>query len=113
MFDDDRLFAAVGFRCRFEAMGLDVAIDAVSFASGGNFGEARLIGNNGAANLLAVRGFRGVSFIEITPSGSVNLLTVYSLQRSGGGFEAVYSRHVGVGLGTPIARQDEGPCRDV
>ena len=110
--DWDGLFAAAGFRCSFEEMGLDVAVDAVSFEGENRFGTATLIGNNGTADMTAVRGSGSMSFIEVTPGGWANLLTVYALRRVDGGFEAVYSRHAGA-AGFPSASHDEGPCRDV
>jgi len=113
--DQDGLFGAAGFRCSFAEMGLDMALDAVIFEGENRFGAARLIGNNGTADVTAVRalGDGSLSFIEITPGGSVHLLTVYALRRVDGAFEAVYSRHAGGVGGFPIASHDEGPCRDV
>ena len=111
--DRDGLFAAAGFRCSFEEMGLDLAVDAVSFEEENRFGTATLIGNNGTADMTAVRGSGSMSFIEVTPGGWANLLTVYALRRVDGGFEAVYSRHAGGFSGFPTASHDEGPCRDV
>ena len=113
--DPDGLSAAAGFRCSFAEMGLDIAVDAVSFEGENRFGTARLIGNNGTADMTAVRATGGgsMSFIEITPGGSAHLLTVYALRRVDGGFEAVYSRHAGGWMGFPTASHDEGPCRDV
>lgn len=113
--DPDGLFAAAGFRCSFTEMGLDIAVDAVSFKGENRFGTATLIGNNGTADMTAVRasGSGSVSFIEITPGGSAHLLTVYALRRVDGAFEAVYSRHAGGFWGFPSASHDEGPCRDV
>ena len=111
--DGDGLGAAAGFRCSFEEMELDVAIDAVSFEGENRFGTAMLIGSNGTAEMTAVQGFGSMSFIEVTPGGSVNLLTVYALRRVDGGFEAVYARHTGGFSGFPGASHDEGSCRDV
>ena len=113
--DRDGLLAAAGFRCSFAEMGLDIAVDAVSFEGENRFGTARLIGNNGTADMTAVRASGGgsMSFIEITPGGSAHLLTVYALRRVDGAFEAVYSRHAGGFSGFPTASHDEGPCRDV
>ena len=65
--DRDGLFAAAGFRCSFEEMGLDFAVDAVSFEGENRFGTATLIGNNGTADMTAVRGSGSMSFIEVTP----------------------------------------------
>ena len=113
--DRDGLLAAAGFRCSFAEMGLDIAVDAVSFEGENRFGTARLIGNNGTVDMTAVRASGGgsMSFIEITPGGSAHLLTVYALRRVDGAFEAVYSRHAGGFSGFPTASHDEGPCRDV
>ena len=113
--DPDGLSAAAGFRCSFAEMGLDIAVDAVSFEGENRFGTARLVGNNGTADMTAVRATGGgsMSFIEITPGGSAHLLTVYALRRVDSAFEAVYSRHAGGWMGFPSASHDEGPCRDV
>ena len=110
--DRDGLFAAGGFRCTLPEMKMDVAVEEVSFAAENRFGTAQLIGNNGTADLTAVRGYGSISFIEVTPGGWANLLTVYAVRRVDGRFEAVYSRHSGFG-GFPSGSHDEGSCLDV
>jgi hypothetical protein len=56
---------------------------------------ARLIGNAGKEEVNVVSGLPGtLSFVEITPSGRVNTLTVYSRINNMGNV-AVYSRHTG------------------
>ena len=70
---------------------------------------AQLVGNNGTADMMAVRGSGSMSFIEVTPGGWANLLTVYALRHVEGGFHAAYSRHPGFG-GFPGANNDEGSC---
>ena len=113
--DPDDLLTAAGFRCSFAEMGVDIAVEGVSFDGDNRFGTATLIGNAGTADMTAVRasGSGSMSFIEITPGGSAHLLTVYALRRVDGAFEAVYSRHAGGFSGFPTASHDEGPCRDV
>ena len=64
---------------------------------------ARVIGNAGAADLMAMAGVMSVSFIEQTPSGSVNLTSIYAWRDSMGRFKAVVSRHVALARAYPIA----------
>ncbi len=76
-------------------------------------GTARMLGNVGTANLVAVLGRDSASFIERTPPGAVNLLTVYAWRKDDDGilqpFVAVYSRHTAVG--GPSPSQFLGTCR--
>ena len=55
---------------------------------------ARIIGNVGASDVSMIPGMYALNFIEITPPGGLNLLTIdrEPLERDGF-FRAVYSRH--------------------
>ena len=79
-------------------------IDAIDHA--GN--RARMIGNAASVDIILIRGADGLSFIERTPSGGVNLTTVYAWRDSDGGFKTVYSRHTAV-VG-PSPQQLYGRC---
>ena len=62
---------------------------------------ARVIGNVGADELMAVAGATSVSFTEQTPSGAVHLTSIYAWRDSMGRFKAVYSRHTAIFGPTP------------
>ena len=80
-------------------------IDGIDYSTG----DARVIGNIGASDLVVVPGVTTVSFIEAIPSGGVNLTTVYAWRDSmGSRFKAVHSRHTAV-LG-PSPSQYFGYC---
>ena len=72
-------------------------------------GNAQLVGNLGASPLIVIRGSDGISFIERTPSGNMNVTTVYTTKIKAGGFAAVHSRHVG-SPGDPMISQYLGSC---
>ena len=69
---------------------------------------ARMIGNVAAADFVVLSGVDGLSFIETTPSGAVNLTTVYAWRYPDGSFMAAYSRHTAL-LG-PFPQQLYGRC---
>ena len=80
-------------------------IDGVDYSTG----DARMIGNVGASDLMAMAGVMSVSFIEQTPSRSVNLTSIYAWRDSmGRRFKAVHSRHTAI-LG-PSPSQYFGYC---
>ena len=68
----ETLQTARTFRCSFEDMTDDTVIDSVEYRDGS--GTARLVGNIGTAELMAVLGLDRTSFIEITPAGAVNVI---------------------------------------
>jgi hypothetical protein len=71
--------------------------------------RARIIGNAGADDLGATTGEHSVSFVEIVPTGSVNLTTVYAWRDKSGRFKAVHSRHTAIG--GPSPSQNYGYCQ--
>jgi hypothetical protein len=70
---------------------------------------ARLIGNAGANDVLAVYGPDSISFVEVVPLGAVNLTTVHAWRDKGGHFKAVHSRHTAIG--GPSPSQNYGHCQ--
>ena len=118
----ERLRNAPTFRCSFPGYGSELVIDAVSWQEDPDsrvwFGSARFIGNIGSSQLLGILGDNTISFLEIVPSGAVNLITVYNDEvveepttefRPGGlRYQAVWSRHTRVVGPTPS--QTQGYC---
>lgn len=78
-------------------------------------GTARLIGNQGASDVMVLSTPTGVSFIEKTPAGYLMITTVFAYYKKGTDeFVCVYSRHVGsfspLKLG-PMPSQWHGTCK--
>ena len=69
---------------------------------------ARLIGNVGSSDVVALETPEHLSFLEVTPNGNVTLTTVY---RTGAAapYPAIHSRHVGL-LTEPWGSQMYGSC---
>ena len=98
------------FQCDFGVeFSSSITLDDVDYEAG----TARMLGNVGTTDLGAVLGRDSASFIERTPPGAVNLLTVYAWRKHEAGilqpFVAVYSRHTAVG--GPSPSQFHGTCR--
>ena len=98
------------FQCDFgDEFSSSITLDDVDYEAG----SARLVGNVGTSEAMAVLGTEGASFIEITPVGAVNVLTVYPWRKVNDGtpqpFVAVYSRHTAVA--GPSPSQFHGTCR--
>lgn len=102
-----RLHDTATFRCEFEDITAETIIDNVQWERG-NMGSARVIGAAGSSDLMAVKSPTRSSFIEITASGAVNLITVYAWTNAQARFVAVYSRHTAVAGPTPS--QLHGSC---
>jgi hypothetical protein len=78
-------------------------------------GTARLIGNQGSSDVIALATQSGISFIEKTPVGYLMVTTVFAYYKKGTDeFVCVYSRHVGsfspLKLG-PMPSQWHGTCK--
>ena len=75
-------------------------------------GSAQIVGNAGAASTTLIVGLGKETFLEITPSGTVQATVVYtgSPQQSDGGLPAVHSRHTGIVGGAPFPSQQYGFC---
>ena len=71
-------------------------------------GAARLIGNAGADDLVALAGSQTLTFIERVPTGAVNVTAVYAWRDARGRFKAVHSRHTAIG--GPSPSQNYGYC---
>ncbi|MFZ5931717.1 MAG: hypothetical protein ACOY15_10945 [Pseudomonadota bacterium] len=70
---------------------MEIVFDSINRTSG----KARLIGNAGAED-VTISGTNGVlHIVEITPSGNMNLVTVYNHPMPNDGLFAINSRHVG------------------
>lgn len=74
-------------------------------------GTARMIGNNGAENVIAIDGRDSVHLVEITASGNMNITTIFQ-QRDArrNSFAGVHSRHVTLMSGGPLPSQYVGLC---
>ncbi len=73
--------------------------------------QARLIGNQGAVDVMVLPSPAGITFLEATSVGNVNFTTVYSAYCGPpGNFCAVMSRHMNL-RGTPLSSQYHGTCR--
>jgi hypothetical protein len=70
--------------------------------------KARIIGNAGSDDLTVLAGESSVSFIEVTPAGSVNLTTVFAWPDKLRRFKTAHSRHVAIG--GPSPSQNYGFC---
>lgn len=73
-------------------------------------GTARIIGNAGAGDLTVVGTQESIHFLETTPSGNVNITTVFDARTKDGRHKAVHSRHVTM-MGGPLPSQAYGFCR--
>ena len=74
-------------------------------------GKARLIGNNGSADVNVSMGTHTLNIIEITPSGNWNVLTILTNDITHGAkLQAVYSRHVTTGFAL-VPSQRVGYCQ--
>lgn len=70
---------------------------------------ARLIGNQGAADLVVFTTGAGLTFFETTGSGNVVFTTVFGSQGNGK-YIAVMSRHMDI-IGKPMPSQYYGTCQ--
>lgn len=74
-------------------------------------GTARLVGNNGAGALAVSSTFNSLNFVEVTPVGNVNLITVFdALEKSKNKYVAASSRHIATFMNEPMISQLFGSC---
>ena len=74
-------------------------------------GKARMIGNQGASDVVVILTPRGITFLERTESGNLSVTTVFTdYARGTHDFVVVHSRHIG-GLGSPLPSQYHGTCK--
>lgn len=119
-----RLFAARSLKCKYPNNSYtrwDSGRAAIELGSDANMalhfdsidkkaGSARIIGNQGAADVFVLPTVRGVHFLETTPSGNVNFTTVFAAYAKGTrDFVSVTSRHID--LNGPSPSQHHGTCR--
>jgi hypothetical protein len=72
--------------------------------------KARMIGNAGSENLITVVGNGVLHFIERTPSGNLNITSVFAARSKMHKFKAVHSRHVFL-IVRPLPSQAYGYCQ--
>jgi len=73
-------------------------------------GTARLIGNQGSADVFSFMTQTGVHFMEQTGTGAVNVTTVFAEYAAGTqNFMAVTSRHLSID--GPFTSQWQGTCK--
>lgn len=72
-------------------------------------GKARIIGNAGSEDLVAMIGNGVLHFVERTPSGNLNVTSVFATRSKARKFKAVHSRHVLI-AGVPLPSQAYGYC---
>jgi hypothetical protein len=73
-------------------------------------GTARFVGNIGASDVTASASESGLWFLERTPAGNFNMITVFATNILAPAYPAVMSRHVIIG-GEPVPSQYYGTCR--
>jgi hypothetical protein len=78
-------------------------------------GKARLIGNEGATDVVVIPSASGLNFLEETPSGNINFTAIFqSAEKNSTDFIAVTSRHLlfpGLAGLYPFPSQHHGTCK--
>ncbi len=72
--------------------------------------QARVVGTGGSALASLLTTPVGVTVIEQTPLGNVNMTTVFAAGQQGRTFLAVHSRHIGDPAAPPTVSQNYGTC---
>ena len=73
---------------------------------------ARIIGNQGADDVMVILTLTGITFIEQTGSGNLNYTTVFfSCVEGTEDYIAVHSRHLDLGVTKPFPSQLHGICK--
>lgn len=85
----------------------DLVIDSIDYGPG----TARFIGNAGSETVAVINGSMTVSFVETTPSGNVNVLSIFKRTASIATYRAAYSRHSALTTGDLTISQSYGTCR--
>jgi len=74
--------------------------------------KARIIGNQGAADLIVLLSMMGINFIEQTDMGNLNITTVFpNYAQETSDFIAVTSRHLSIPGSSPLPSQYHGTCK--
>jgi hypothetical protein len=85
----------------------DLVVDDVDYSRN----TARIIGNAGSDNVSVIDGRLLVTFIEVTLTGNVNILSIFKTTGSLISYRAVYSRHSALTTGDVTISQSYGSCR--
>ena len=72
---------------------------------------ARFIGNAGSEDVSVIDGRLLVTFIEVSLTGNVNILSIVKTTASLANYRAVYSRHSALTTGDVTISQSYGTCR--
>jgi hypothetical protein len=73
--------------------------------------NAQIVASNGAsAHASTITTGTGLNVIEATPSGNLNVTTIFVGGKSGGKYLAVHSRHLGDPAAPPTVSQHYGTC---
>ena len=73
---------------------------------------ARIIGNQGAIDVMVILTLTGITFIEQTGAGNLNYTTVFfSCVEGTEDYIAVHSRHIDLLVSTPLPSQLHGICK--
>ncbi len=73
--------------------------------------KAQIVASNGAAaHASTITTATGLNVIEATPSGNLNLTTIFVGGQSAGKYLAVHSRHLGDPADLPAVSQHYGTC---
>lgn len=102
---DNGVFHAWGEKTRITSDRLSLVFDNINIKAG----TARLIGNAGTADVIALSADNRLSFVEVTNSGNVNLTSV-NFDFDAALLKATHSRHVGT-IAVPMSSQLYGTCR--
>ena len=74
-------------------------------------GTGRMIGNSGSENVQVLSGDGSNHIIERTPSGNMNITTIFSsTQKNPNEYPVVHSRHINL-IGGPLVSQYVGLCK--
>jgi hypothetical protein len=72
--------------------------------------SARLVGTGGTTLVSVLATAVGVTLIEQTPLGNVNMTTIFATGQQDRTFLAVHSRHIGDRTSPPAVSQNYGTC---
>ena len=85
----------------------DLVVDNVDYRRN----TARFIGNAGSEDVSVIDGRLLVTFIEVSLTGNVNILSIVKTTASLVSYRAVYSRHSALTTGDVTISQSYGTCR--
>jgi hypothetical protein len=85
----------------------DLVVDNIDYAKR----TARFIGNAGSETVQVIDGEMTTSFLEVTQTGNVNMLSIFKRTGSVITYRAAYSRHSAMTTGDLTISQSYGTCR--